>query len=49
MKENKTIQIKFRLTKSQKARIDEYCAATGLNVSEVMRLAITELLLNKER
>lgn len=44
MKENKTVQIKFRLTESQKAQIDNYCAATGLNVSEVMRLAITELL-----
>ena len=33
MKENKDIQIKFRLTASQKERIDKYCEANGLNVS----------------
>lgn len=49
MKENKTVQIKFRLTESQKVQIDDYCAATGLNISEVMRLAITELLGGKTK
>ena len=48
MKENKEFQIKFRLTATQKAAIEEYAAATGLNISEVMRLAITEFLLARE-
>jgi hypothetical protein len=30
-------------------QIDDYCAATGLNISEVMRLAITELLGGKTK
>lgn len=47
MKENKTFQIKFRLTASQKEQIDKYAASAGLNISEVMRLAITELLNKK--
>jgi 16S rRNA U516 pseudouridylate synthase RsuA-like enzyme len=44
MKENKTVQIKFRLTESQKKQVEEYAAAHDLNVSEVMRLALAELL-----
>ena len=44
MKENKTVQIKVRITESQKTQVLEYCAATGLNISEVMRQALTELL-----
>lgn len=47
MKENKTVQIKVRLTESQKAQLLEYCAAHALNVSEALRLAITELLNKK--
>lgn len=47
MKENKTVQIKFRLTESQKKEVEEYAASQGLNVSEVMRLALTELLNKK--
>lgn len=42
MKENKTVQIKFRLTESQKKQVEEYAAAAGMNVSEVMRLALQE-------
>jgi antitoxin component of RelBE/YafQ-DinJ toxin-antitoxin module len=44
MKENKSVQIKFRLTASQKEQVDKYCESANLNVSEVMRLALTELL-----
>lgn len=44
MRENKTVQIKFRLTESQKQQVEEYAAAAGLNISEVMRLALNELL-----
>ncbi len=47
MKENKTVQIKFRLTESQKKQVEEYAAAAGMNVSEVMRLALNELLNKK--
>lgn len=49
MKENKTVQIKFRLTESQKKEVEAYAAAHNLNVSEVMRLALNELLNKKEK
>lgn len=42
MKENKTVQIKFRLTEAQKKEIEEYAESTGRNVSEVVRLALQE-------
>ena len=48
MKENKTVQIKFRLTESQKKQVEEYAAAAGLNVSEVMRLALQEFFNSRE-
>ena len=48
MKENKAVQIKFRLTESQKKQVEEYAAAHNLNVSEVMRLALNELLGGKK-
>lgn len=48
MKENKIDQIKFRLTASQKEEIERYCAAHGLNISEFLRLAATELLKKSE-
>lgn len=44
MKENKTVQIKFRLTENQKKEVEAYAAAHCLNISEVMRLALNELL-----
>lgn len=44
MKENKNVQIKFRLTESLKQQIEDYCAAHNLNISEAMRLAVIELL-----
>ena len=47
MKENKSVQIKFRLTESQKAQLEKYCVAHALSVSEAMRIALTELLNKK--
>lgn len=44
MKENKSVQIKCRLTESQKDQLEKYCAAHDLTISEAMRLAITELV-----
>lgn len=44
MKENKKVQIKFRLTESLNAQIKKYCAAHEINVSELMRLAVSEFL-----
>ena len=44
IKENKTVQIKVRLTESQKDELQKYCAANALNISEAIRLAITELI-----
>lgn len=48
MKENKSVQIKCRLTESQKQDLERYAEAHALNISEVMRLALTELLQHKE-
>lgn len=47
MKENKTVQVKFRLTQSQKEQLEKYCVANGLNISQVMRLALDELINKK--
>ena len=44
MRENKTVQVKVRLTATQKEELENYCAAHNLNISEALRLAITELL-----
>ena len=44
MRENKTVQVKVRLTESQKAQLIEYCEANELNISEAIRLALNELL-----
>lgn len=48
MNENKECQIKFRLTARQKEQIGAYCAANGLNISEFLRLAASELLKKSE-
>ena len=47
MKENKDVQIKFRLTASQKAQIDKYCEDNGMNVSQFLRMAVNEVLNKK--
>lgn len=44
MKENKDIQIKVRVTKSEKELIEEYCELNELTVSNFLRLAIKEIL-----
>lgn len=48
MKENKEFQIKFRLTASQKAQIEEYCAANALNISQFLRLAVAEFFASRQ-
>lgn len=40
--ENKTIQIKVRVSETDKEIIDEYCAVYGLTLSNFLREAITE-------
>lgn len=44
MRENKDLQIKFRLTASQKKAIEQYCAANDLTISEFLRQVINEYL-----
>lgn len=44
MKEVKDIQIKVRVTKSEKEMIEAYCANNDLTVSTFLRLAINELM-----
>lgn len=44
MKENKSIQIKVRITPTEKKLIDEYIAAMDINLSDFLRMAIKEAL-----
>ena len=44
MKENKTNQIKVRITESQKQQIEEYCNAQSITVSQLLRQALQEYL-----
>ena len=44
MKENKSIQIKGRITPTEKKLIDQYIAGKDINLSEFMRMAINEAL-----
>lgn len=44
MKENKTAQIKVRITPTEKEAIDKYIAASGISMSDFLRLAIKEVL-----
>ena len=44
VKENKDSQIKVRITKSERERIEEYCKDAELTVSEFLRLAIAEYI-----
>lgn len=48
MKENKDVQVKFRLTTALKEQIDAYCETHGLNVSQFLRMACEEVLNKKE-
>ena len=44
MKENKSVQIKVRITPTEKKLIDQYIAGKDINLSEFMRMAINEAL-----
>ena len=44
MKENKSIQIKVRITPTEKKLIDKYITEKDINLSEFMRMAINEAL-----
>lgn len=44
MKENKSIQIKVRITPTEKKLIDQYIAGMDINLSEFMRMAINKAL-----
>lgn len=48
MKENKSEQIKVRITPREKEKLLEYCEVNGLNVSQCVRYAILEILGGKE-
>lgn len=42
MKENKSVQIKVRITPTEKDKLLEYCAANDVTVSQFIRNAIKE-------
>ena len=44
MKEIKDIQIKVRITPTEKEKIMEYCEINNLTVSQFLRMAISEVL-----
>lgn len=44
MKENKTAQVKVRITPREKEAIEKYIAASGISMSDFLRLAIKEVL-----
>lgn len=48
-KELKNVEIKARITKSQKEAIDEYCEVNETNVSDFIRECIAERLNSKEK
>ena len=48
MKENKDVQLKFRLTTSQKTQIENYCATHNITVSEFLRMTVNEFLGGKQ-
>lgn len=48
MKEVKDIQIKVRITPTEKEEIMEYCEASDLTISQFLRMAINEVLNRKE-
>ena len=44
MKENKSVQIKVRITPTEKKLIDKYIAGMDINLSEFIRMAIRKAL-----
>lgn len=49
MKENKEFQIKVRITAKQKEEITKYCDSNDINISQFLRMAIDEILSQKEK
>lgn len=48
MKEIKDIQIKVRITPTEKEKIMKYCEINNLTVSQFLRMAISEVLGGKQ-
>lgn len=48
-KENKTDQVRFRVTKSEKEKLEKYAAAAGLTLSQYARALVVNELPPKER
>ena len=48
MKENKDIQIKVRVTATEKEMIERYCDANDLTISQFLRMAINEVIQKEE-
>lgn len=44
MKENKSVQIKVRITPTEKEKLMAYCESNDLTMSQCLRAAIKELL-----
>lgn len=44
MKEIKDIQIKVRITPTEKKQIEKYCEAHNLNTSDFLRMAFSRVL-----
>ena len=49
MKENKSVQIKVRITPTEKKLIDRYIAGKDINLSEFIRIAIREALPQEQK
>lgn len=48
-KENKTDQVRFRVTKAEKEKLEKYAAAAGLTLSQYARTLVVNELPPKER
>lgn len=48
MKENKDIQIKVRISATDKDKIDSYCEKHNLTISDFLRVAINNKLIKGE-
>lgn len=48
MRENKSVQIKVRITPTEKEKLQEYCESRDLTISQCVRYAIKELLGGKQ-
>lgn len=47
MKENKTYQLKVRLTETERERLQDYAAAHGMTISELVRMALDRVMSEK--